>query len=54
MEPEEQLEEEQVEDQEVVEVREDVETTLEPAMVRVKFNLARPSRSQLCPTSKLE
>lgn len=54
MEQEEQLGEEQAEGQEAVEVREVVEVTLEPAMVRVKFNLVRPSRSQLSPISKLE
>jgi hypothetical protein len=54
MEQEEQLEEEQVGDQEVVEVLEGVEVTLEPAMVRVKSNPARQSQSQLFPTSKLE
>ena len=54
MEQEEQLEEEQIEDQEVVEALEDVGVTLELAMVRVKFNLARQSQSQLFPTLKLE
>jgi hypothetical protein len=53
MEQEEQLEEEQVEDQEVVEVRGDVEVILKPAMVRVKSNLVRQSRSRLFPISKL-
>ena len=54
MEQEEQPEEVQVEDQGAVEVREDVEVTLKPAMVRVKSNLARRSPSQLFPTLKLE
>jgi len=54
MEQEEQLEEELVEDQEAVEVREDVEVILKLAMVRVKYNLHRQSRSQLFPISKLE
>ena len=54
MEQEEQLVEEQAEDQEAVAVHEGVEVTLGPAMVRVKFNLVRLSRSQLFPISKLE
>jgi hypothetical protein len=53
MEQEEQLEEEQVEDQEAVVVPEDVEVTPKPAMVRVKSNLVRQSRSRLFPISKL-
>ena len=54
MEQEEQLEEEQAEDQEAVAVHEGAEVTLEPAMVRAKFNLVSPSRSQLFPILKLE
>ena len=50
---EEQLEEEQVEDQEAVEVREDVEVIPKLATVRIKSNLHRQSLSQLFPTSKL-
>jgi len=53
MEQEEQLEEEQVEDQEALEVREDVEVILKLATVRAKYNLHRQSRSQLFPISKL-
>ena len=54
MEQEEQLGEEQAEDQEAVPVHEGAEITLGPAMVKAKFNLVRPSRSQLFPILKLE
>jgi len=54
MEQEEQLGEEPAEGQEAAAVREVVEVTLDPAMVKARFNPVRPSRSQLFPISKLE